>query len=140
MNPIFFYGLFMDRALLVGKGLHPEASGRAVLSDYRIHIGARATLLPSPSDRAFGIVMALSDEEVSSLYAEPTVREYTPERVRVNLLDTGEVVAADCYNLPPDAGLAGTNSAYARKLARLVATLGFDAEYVDEIAAFADGA
>ena len=38
---IFFYGLFMDRALLVEKGLHPEMVGPAVLPGSRIHIGAR---------------------------------------------------------------------------------------------------
>jgi hypothetical protein len=53
VSKIFFYGLFMDRTLLVEKGFHPETIGLAVLSDYRIHIGERATLLPSASSRAY---------------------------------------------------------------------------------------
>ena len=137
MTKIFFYGLFMDRALLVGKGLHPEMIGPAVLPGYRIHIGERATLLPSASSRAYGIVMALSAEEARALYAEPSVREYVPERVQAEMLDTGEPVEAYCYNLPPKLGLAGTNPVYATRLAKLVETLGFDAEYVQEIAEFA---
>jgi hypothetical protein len=138
MNTIFFYGLFMDRSLLTEKGLHPNVIGPAVLPGYRIHIGDRATLLRSASDRAYGLVMQLSDEEARALYSEPSVREYAPERVRVELLDTGDAVEADCYNLPPELGLAGANPAYAARLSRLVEALGFDPSYVQEIAAFGE--
>ena len=138
MSTIFFYGLFMDRSLLTEKGLHPEIIGPAVLPGYRIHIGERATLLPSASSRAYGIVMELVDQEARALYSEPSVREYLPERVRVELLDTGEAAEVDCYNLPPELGLAGANPGYAAKLARLVEALQFDPAYVQEIAAFGD--
>jgi hypothetical protein len=138
VSKIFFYGLFMDRSLLTGKGLHPEPVGPAVLSGYRIHIGERATLLPSRSSRAFGIVMELSDEEVHALYSEPSVRDYKRERVQVTLLTSNAVVEAWCYNLPRDLGQAGANPAYANELARLVATLGFDPAYAREIAAFGE--
>ena len=138
MSKIFFYGLFMDRSLLTGKGLHPVMIGPAVLPDYRIHIGERATLLPSASSRAYGLVMELSDEEARALYSEPSVREYLPERVRVELLDTSEAVEVYCYNLPPELGLAGTNPAYAIELSQLVEALKFDSAYVEEIAAFGE--
>ncbi len=138
MSKIFFYGLFMDRSFLTGKGICPEMIGPAVLHDYRIHIGERATLLPSASSHAYGIVMELSDEEARALYSEPSVREYIPDRVQVELLDTNEVVETYCYNLPPELGLAGTNPAYATKLSRLVEELQFDAAYVKEIAAFGE--
>jgi len=138
MSKIFFYGLFMDRALLTEKGLHPEAIGRAVLCDYRIHIGERATLLRSASSRAYGIVMELAEEEACALYSEPSVREYVRERVQVELLDTGESIEAYCYNLPRESGLAGTNPAYAARLSRLVEAQHFDPAYVKEIAAFGD--
>ena len=52
MSKIFFYGLFMDQSLLAEKGLHPQVVGPAVLRDYRIHIGERATLLPSTSSHS----------------------------------------------------------------------------------------
>ena len=110
MSKIFFYGLFMDRALLTEKGLHPEAVGRAVLPDYRIHIGERATLIPSAAHRAYGIVMELPDEEARALYSAPSVREYKRECVQVELLDTNEIVEASCYNLPRELGLAGCES------------------------------
>ena len=136
MSKIFFYGLFMDRSLLMDKGLHPETIGRAVLSDYRIHIGERATLLPSAASRAYGIVMELANEEATALYSEPSVREYVRERVQVELLDTGEALEADCYNLPIDLAQTGANPAYAAELSKLVELLQFDSAYVREIAAF----
>ena len=138
MSKIFFYGLFMDRSLLTAQGLHPTVIGPAVLPDYRIHIGERATLLRSDSSRAYGVVMELTDDEARALYAEPSVREYIGERVQVELLDTGEAVEADCYNLPRELGLAGTNPAYATKLSQLVEALHFDSAYVQEIAAFSE--
>jgi hypothetical protein len=139
MSNIFFYGLFMDRALLVEKGLHPQMVGPAVLPGYRIHIGERATLVPSDSSRAYGVVMALSDEEARALYSEPSVREYVPERVRVALLEEGKALEVLCYNLPLEL-VAGANPAYAIKLAALVEALKFDSAYVAEIAAFGEAA
>lgn len=138
MSKIFFYGLFMDRSLLTEKGLHPETIGLAVLPDYRIHIGERATLVPSASSRAYGVVMELPEPEAQALYSEPSVREYVPERVRVKRLDTGEAVEADCYNLPRESGLTGANPAYANELSRLVEALGFDSAYAREIATFGE--
>ncbi len=138
MSKIFFYGLFMDRSLHTEKGLHPKTVGPAVLSGYRIHIGERATLLPSRSSRAYGIVMELSDPEARALYSEPSVREYKRERVQVELLASNAVVEAYCYNLPRELGLAGANPAYANELARLVEALHFDLAYAQEIAAFGE--
>jgi hypothetical protein len=138
MSKIFFYGLFMDRTLLEEKGLHPETIGPAVLSDYRIHIGERATLLPSASGRAYGIVMELSEQEAHALYSESSVRAYKRERVQVALLASNEVLEAFCYNLPPEKGLTGANPAYANELSRLVETLELDSAYAQEVAAFGE--
>jgi hypothetical protein len=138
MEKIFFYGLFMDLTLLTEKGLHPVTIGPAALSDYRIHIGERATLLPSPSSRAFGIVMELSELEAHALYSEPSVRAYRRERVQVALLASDEVVNAYCYNLPRDLGQVGTNPKYAKELSRLVEALQLDSAYAREVAAFGE--
>ena len=137
MNTIFFYGLFMDEALLTGKGFHPTTIGKAVLPDYRIHIGDRATLVPSAGHVAYGVVMQLIDDEARSLYSDPSVREYEPVAVRVRLLNGDESVDADCYNLPPQSAQSGANPAYAVQLAELVRALGFDTNYADEITRFA---
>lgn len=60
MSGVFFYGLFMDRSLLIERGVHPRLSGPTVPRDYCIHIGERATLLGSGSSRAYGIVMEVT--------------------------------------------------------------------------------
>ena len=67
MSAVFFYGLFMDAALLREKGLHPICVGSAELFDYQIRIGSRATLVPSVGSAAFGVVMELTAEEAESL-------------------------------------------------------------------------
>ena len=136
MVRIFFYGLFMDRALLMRQDLEPRVVGPAVLNGYRIHVGERATLVRADGGRALGIVMDITPDEASALYSEASVRDYVPETVAVDLLDSGETVDAECYNLPPGQALAGTNPEYARKLARLAGALGFDPAYVREVAAF----
>ncbi len=128
----------MDQSLLIKKGLHPQLVGSAILSDYRIHIGDRATLLPSVSSRVFGIVMTLSDDDVLKLYSDESVHEYQPHPVRVELLNTREVVEAECYNLPAERGSQGANPNYARQLARLAESLCFDAAYVQEVASFGE--
>ncbi|MGI9625805.1 MAG: gamma-glutamylcyclotransferase family protein [Longimicrobiales bacterium] len=138
MKKIFFYGLFMDRSLLTEKGFHPATVGRALLSGFRIHIGNRASLVPANGSQAYGVVMELSDEETHALYSEPSVREYRRETVSVELLDTHELVDAHCYNLPQQLALAGANPSYAAQLAELVQALGFDSEYAEEIANFAE--
>jgi len=113
--------------------------GPAILPDYRIHIGKRATLLRAASSRVYGIVMRLPDHEADALYSGRSVRDYTPERVRVSLWGAKGTIEADCYNLPPESGLAGANPAYANELSRLAERLGFDPVYVAEINAFAEG-
>lgn len=136
MPPIFFYGLFMNAALLEEQGLHPRIVGPAVLDGHRIHVGERATLVPDTEGRVFGILMDLAADEAAALYAAPSVRDYVARPVAVTRLDTGEAVDAACYVLPEHAAAAGANPAYAAELARLAAALGFEAAYVDEIAAF----
>ena len=136
MRAIFFYGLFMDRALLAAKGLDPGFVRPAVLPDYRIHIGDRASLVPSAGDRAFGMLVELSEADARALYSEAGVREYVAEPVRVQMLDSDSVVEADCYNLPRELAADGANPAYAAELVALALALEFDPAYITEIAAF----
>ena len=136
MNPIFFYGLFMDATLLEKKGLHPRRVGPAKLPDFRIQIGNRATLVPCAGSVAYGVVMALSAEEAKSLYSEPSVRDYQPEPVLTQLIERSETIDAMCYNLAPDSAGTGTNADYAMRLSKLVLDLGFPPAYSDEIARY----
>jgi hypothetical protein len=43
---VFFYGLFMDDALLREKGINPVDRRMASVENFSLVIGARATLVP----------------------------------------------------------------------------------------------
>lgn len=128
---VFFYGLFMDENLLVGKGIKPSAMSPGYVDDYRLHIGARATLVRNPGARAYGVMMNITQREATELYAEQSVAEYVPEPVVVELMD-GTRAEASCYNLPADK-VTGTNREYANSLLSVATRLGFPEPYLEEI-------
>jgi hypothetical protein len=132
---IFFYGLFMDSSLLTSKGLHPVVLGRAILYGYRIHIGEKAYLLESSTDRVWGFVMELPEEEVITLYNEPGVSGYKPELVRVMMDGSTDSIVVHCYNLPSRLA-SGSNPEYAAKLLKLAESMNFDSDYLRTIASF----
>lgn len=127
----FFYGLFMDPDLLRSKGLAPEGFRIGSIKDVGLRIGRRAALVAQPGSRTYGVVMRLQPDELDRLYSEPTVRDYVPGIVRVEL-DDGSAIDAQCYNLPvPPA--AAANATYAAKLRDTATRLGLPAAYVETI-------
>ena len=128
---VFFYGLFMDEDLLRQKGTNPTDRRDAFLKDYTLVIGERATLVPKSGAQAYGLIFSLTETEIESLYAEPSLKEYRPEQVVVNLED-GSVITAVCFNLPalPE-GKATT--VYAAKLRELATSLNFPTSYIEKI-------
>jgi hypothetical protein len=96
---IFFYGLFMDMALLEQRGLHPSDPRLAYLDGYSIGIFDRATLIRNTSERVYGVVAGLNHEEIHILYSDASVQDYRPEAVLVTLKNNSHVPAL-CYNLP----------------------------------------
>ena len=72
---VFFYGLFMDMALLRQRGLAPRHAQVAYLDGYDLDIRERATLIRHATARVYGIVTELTHEEVGTLYADPSVRD-----------------------------------------------------------------
>jgi hypothetical protein len=129
---VFFYGLFMDEALLREKGLNPEGRRPACVENFRLVIGERATLVPSASDVAHGLLFSLTLGEVDALYSEDSVSAYRPEAVCAQTAD-GSVVPALCFNLPAPPDARERNPLYASKLRELAARLGLPADYVSSI-------
>lgn len=129
---VFFYGLFMDEQLLRDKGIHPRARRKAVVPGYRLAIGRRAMLLPQFGVQAFGMVFALAEPEIASLYAGPGLESYRPRSVVASFED-GTFAAVTTFNLsePPAAG--ESNPEYAAKLRVVLERLGFPAEYVGSV-------
>lgn len=128
---VFFYGLFMDRAILAKNGITPADPVKGYLQDYALKIGNRASLVPCKDEKAYGIVMTVDDVAIRDLYAEASVADYVPEEVTV-VTNANDRVAAMCYNLP-EASLTGTNAAYAQSLYTLARQLGFPEEYLEKI-------
>src|SRR3981081_528266 len=93
----FFYGLFMDVDILREKQMKPVNPRAACVDGFSLRIGERATLVPSPGARAFGMLIALTHRELSELYSGPSLEHYRPEGVLVRVLE-GESVPALCYN------------------------------------------
>ncbi len=129
---VFFYGLFMDTQLLRSKGAEPQNVRPGSVPGFSLRIGERATLVPDPKGRAYGLLMELTHQEIDQLYSDPGVRVYRPEAVTTELGD-GSRVAALCFNLPAAPGPDDANPDYAAKLRELARQLGFASDYVDSI-------
>ena len=114
----------MDESVLRAKGVEPRAARRAVVRDYQLKIGQRAMLVRQTSSQAYGMVYALSESEIDSLYSEPGLEMYHPEVV-VATFEDGSSSAVTTFNLPHDADTSDPNPAYVAKLRLVLERLGF---------------
>jgi hypothetical protein len=129
---VFFYGLFMDERFLREKGFLETNLRPASLPGFSLHIGNRATLVPSQSGTVFGLIGSLSHAELDNLYSDPSVQDYRPEAV-LAYLNEDEPLAALCFNLVEPPSLDEHNSDYAAKLRALAESLNFPADYIASI-------
>ena len=128
---VFFYGLFMDKEILIKNGIRPSNPRKGYLNNYTLKIGNRASLIQCEKEKAYGIIMTVNDEEITKLYAEKSVADYIPEKVEA-VTETNEHLTATCYNLPIEL-LTGTNKLYAKSLYDLAKKLNFPKEYLSRI-------
>ena len=129
----FFYGLFMDTAILRAGGIaEPANPRRAFVEDFELRIGQRATLVPVAGSRVYGMLFALTHTELDLLYAAPGLEPYRAEALLAQPFD-GIATPALCYNLrdPPQAD--ELNREYASRLQEVLAKLGFPEEYVASV-------
>ena len=128
----FFYGLFMDQTLLKSLGIKPQYPRVGSVPGHALRIGQRATLVEDPQARAYGMVMALTQDELRQLYGAPGLLDYQPETVSVELTDGG-TVAALCYTLHQAPAPEEANPDYARRLREVFRQLGFPTEALETI-------
>lgn len=128
----FFYGLFMDSEVLLANQVTAADPRRAYVDSFALRIGRRATLVPAPGECAYGMVYALTHDELARLYSAPGLEHYRPEAILACLLE-GETVPALCYNLREAPGPGETNVEYATRLRTALARLDFPPEYVASI-------
>lgn len=129
---IFFYGLFMDEARLREQGVNPMNRRRATLENFRLVLGARATLAPCGNAKVHGVVFALTHSEIDELYSGASVKIYRPEAVSV-LLEDQNTIPALCYNLTSLPSPAERNPRYLTQLRNLAEQIGLPADYVASI-------
>jgi hypothetical protein len=129
---VFFYGLFMDDALLQEKGIIPFNRRLAFVENFSLAIGARATMFPNEGHVVHGVLFSLSHSEVEALYSDESVRVYRPEAVLAKLAD-GSLIPALCFNLPVPPSAEERNPQYASKLRDLAARIGLPPDYVSSI-------
>ncbi len=125
----FFYGLFMDAAILQEKQVIPVNPRPAVLEGFQPVIGRRATLVPRAGARVYGMLFSLTHSELARLYAGPDLEPYHPEAVLTRTLD-GAPVPALCYSLPEAPPPEERNGEYAARLQDLLRRLRFPEDYV----------
>lgn len=106
----------MDPELLKDQGLNPEHPVKAKLTDYKLILADRATMVPTPDSVVWGMVMSLTNQELSHLYAAPSVRDYLAVDI-VCLSEQNEKVAAKTYILPSNHPLRSPkDTSYAKNL------------------------
>jgi len=120
---VFFYGLFMDPALLRDKGLHPAPGRKAVAPGQRLIIGRRAALVPEFGAQAFGMVYGLSPADLEVLYTGPGLERYRP-RPLVVVYEDGTSATVQTYNLESPVEAGEIDGVYAAKLRELLVRLG----------------
>ena len=128
----FFYGLFMDVQVLRQAGTNPSNVRRAYVAGFSLRIGQRATLVPSPGSRAYGMLIALTHTELERLYGAPGLELYRPEAVIAHSLE-GETIPALCYNLVQAPEPHERNPEYVKRLRETLENLGFPTEYIASV-------
>ena len=116
----------MDESVLRAKGVEPRLPRKVVVRDYQLRIGQRARLRRQPSAQAYGVVYALTDSEIDSLYSEPGLEMYHPEFVVVTYED-GSSSEVTTFNLRDEIRTEDPNPEYVAKLRLVLERLGFPA-------------
>jgi len=122
----------MDEQVLRQAGTKPSNFRRAYVADFALRIGQRATLVPSPGARAYGMLISLTHADLERLYGAPGLEAYRPEAVVIHPLEGGAVPAL-CYNLVQAPEPHERNPEYAKRLKGVLESLGFPAEYVESV-------
>ena len=128
---VFFYGLFMDADVLREYQVPAIDPRPAYAEGYALRIGRRATLIAFAGKRAYGMVYALTEDELDRLYSAPGLEAYRPEPLLVQLAD-GKTLPVLCYVCPrPQPG--ENNMEYAARLRAVLEKLKFPRDYISSV-------
>lgn len=133
----FFYGSYMNFAVLKEMGIIPERWEVTKLSGYDIRIDPRANLVPSEQHSVYGIVATATHEELARLYAhaKDVLGEiYLPEAVLVETLE-GKWLPALCYICHDMKPRPAAND-YVDRIVKPAREYGFPQWYIERLESF----
>ena len=129
----FFYGSYMNPAVLAEVNLAPEAFEIARLDGYDITIAPRANLIRSDRHCVYGVLVDATHAELQRLYehAESVLGEtYLPHPVLTHSLERWR--AALCY-IAPAMAPGRPDPAYIDRIVRPARAFGFPQWYIDRL-------
>jgi hypothetical protein len=132
----FFYGSYMNPAVLVENGIRPDRLVVARLPGYDIRIEPRANLLAAPGREVYGVLAAATHAELARLYAhaqDVLGETYLPHPVLVET-DEGSLPAL-CY-LSASMAPRAAEAAYVDRILAPARQFGFPAEYIARLESF----
>ncbi len=138
---VFFYGSYMNRAVLKEAGLAPEQFEVAKLTGFEIEIRPLANLTPSDTGCTYGLLTLATHEELERLYAharEVLCGTYLPRAVVVEVRGGG-LQPALCYIAPSLEPRPAANE-YIDRVVAPARQHGFPLWYLERLESFRSGA
>ncbi|MEQ8766734.1 MAG: gamma-glutamylcyclotransferase family protein [Planctomycetota bacterium] len=133
----FFYGSYLNPAVLAEVDLRPQVWETARLGGFELVISPRANLRPASGCVAFGIVAQVTHAELDRLYAhaeDVLGQVYLPEAVLVSTFDHRSLPAL-CY-VCTDMAPAPAEADYVDRILEPCRQYGFPEWYLKHIASF----
>jgi hypothetical protein len=131
---VFFYGSYMNRAVLREVDLVPERFEVARLDGYDIRIAPRANLVASTETCVYGVLAEATHAQLARLYAhakDVLGETYLPHPVLVQTL-AGAWLPAFCY-IAPSMVPQPPDPAYVDRIVQPARELGFPDWYVSRL-------
>jgi len=137
---VFFYGTFMDRAVLAQHGIDSPAVIPARLSGYELSIRPRVNLTRVDRSCVYGSVALATHDELAKLYSgleKEFGYTYLPRPVLVETLDD-TLLPALCY-IARQMDESAPEPGYVKQLAACVRGLGLPEWYAAYVESLIDG-
>jgi len=134
---VFFYGSYMNRAVLAEVDLRPESWEPARVTGFDIEIAPRANLVRSPGGIVFGALATATHSQLERLYAharDVLGEVYLPEAV-VAIDASGRSRSALCY-IAPEMRERPAEKAYVERILVAARELGVPDEYLERLESF----
>ena len=133
--PVFFYGSFINPAVLAEVDIEPRGFAPSGLDEWTIRIDPLATISPDTEGTVYGVVADCTHSQLERLYAQSWVGTYLPEPVTVYLLNEQTKRAVITY-VKWEYRSAAASVDYVERIAGPAASYGFPADYISQVRSF----